>query len=711
VAFSPSSNCTFIPAYSFSAEPASGPSSFPTPGGSYGLRLPEGRIGSFEFGRFLSLQALRISPFDKEQSNTNDYQLRAFLNTIGFHLSAQLLSLLDIFIFPEDTLDAELSKSQRHGLALVRGTETRLGSSQGPMLASLMRLSLLFVSELEPFSVKILQACSRLRCFVHYSLELIRESQAMEGYSGSFTKLTLPLDQLLIATVIECHRTLRKCGAVLQIIESKSETLGFLNMESQKKSYRRLLRVGAELREILITIHVTRSSIIRNSMSRGVYISFKSSIEAAPPPEDADKKLPTMKEGVVRGFLVSEWVVGYSSIASETDLHRSVALLAESSADERIISVDSSEITDAFEKSLTPSFEIYLEKQRQWAETGAVRDLEFEGDSVLKTMSRRWEQETGMSLQSRSLVESVVRKRWRAVNQSIGNLWQSPFHRMLPNVDRLGRRILLIANDDFNDHKSSSYELMMGLDRVREQKERDERKLQNELLDLIKRNAEAFAPHDGNKILDDGEDDDEKVDCALPSEENMGVDVAEEEDKYQSVVASHNEVQVEQTKHPEQSQIEGSADKLAPAGVANEVRAGSKGEWTKCFVSLDGESIVARFAGVEMVTLECHFEGELILSTHGLYFHQVGDRISVISNEPIASKSRDRQWRLCKLTEVHGRRYMMRPHALELFFVDSFELFLNFRGGQKDRNRFFAKLWNSCKVSRNMYPSVSSVLA
>lgn len=694
--------------YSVSAESASVSLSYPTSWGSFGLRLPEGRIGTFDFARFVSLQALHFSPLDEKLSNLDDSQSRAILDKIGFHLSAQLLALLDIFIFPEDALDAAVSTSQRHGLALVRGTETRLGSSQGPMLASLMRLSLLLVSELEPCSVKILQSCSRLRCFVHYSLELIRESQAMEGYSGTFSKLTLPLDQLLLATVIESHRTLRKCGAVLQIIESKSETLGFFNMESQKKSYRRLLRIAAELREILITIHVTRSSIFRNSLSREAYASFKSCIEAAAPPErDTDTKLPTMKESAVRGFLVSDWVASYSCVACETNLHASVALLAESGADEQTISV-----TDAFEKSLTPAFESYLERQRKWAETGAVRDLEFEGDSILKSLSRKCEQEIGIPSQSRSLVESVVRKRWRGINQSIGNLWQVSFHWKLPNnVDRLGRRIVLVANSKFSDHMSASYELMMGLDRVREQKERDERKLRNEISDLIKRNAEAFVPYDGNKIVDDGEDEDEKVDDGLPFEGSMVLDVGSEGDKDQRVVASGNEVQVEESKHLDLSQIKSSGDELAPAEVVEDVTFDSNDAWTKGFVSLDGESIVAKFVGVEMVTLECHFEGELLLSTHGVYFHQVGDSISAISNEKIVSKSIDRHWRLCKLTEVHGRRYKMRPQAIELFFVDCFELFLNFLGGQKERNRFYAKLRNSCKVSRSIDPSVGSVLA
>lgn len=89
--------------------------------------------------------------------------------------------MLDAFIFP-DNLDSANSMSQLHGLALVRSTEPRLGQSQGPLLASLIRLSLILFAYLEPTSVRFLQACSScLRCFLHWTLEIIRESVALGG--------------------------------------------------------------------------------------------------------------------------------------------------------------------------------------------------------------------------------------------------------------------------------------------------------------------------------------------------------------------------------------------------------------------------------------------------------------------------------------------------------------------------------------------------
>ena len=112
---------------------------------------------------------------------------------------------------------------------------------------------------------------------------------------------------------------------------------------------------------------------------------------------------------------------------------------------------------------------------------------------------------------------------------------------------------------------------------------------------------------------------------------------------------------------------------------------------------------MARFESVMIVTLRYVVEGKLLLTTHGLYFHREGEEINCVTREPLASsqanlEDSDRRWRLSRLTEVHGRRYMLRGQALELFFSGGHELFLNFLLGSKQRNRFYAKLRNSCKV-------------
>ena len=125
----------------------------------------------------------------------------------------------------------------------------------------------------------------------------------------------------------------------------------------------------------------------------------------------------------------------------------------------------------------------------------------------------------------------------------------------------------------------------------------------------------------------------------------------------------------------------------------------------QAFVWADGESVIARFEPVMIVSLQSFVEGKILLTTHGLYFHQLGDEINAITKEPMKGSeatevdTKDRRWRLARLTEMHGRRFMLRPQALELFFSDNNELLLNFSGGVKDRDRFHAKLRHNCKVS------------
>jgi PH domain associated with Beige/BEACH len=117
------------------------------------------------------------------------------------------------------------------------------------------------------------------------------------------------------------------------------------------------------------------------------------------------------------------------------------------------------------------------------------------------------------------------------------------------------------------------------------------------------------------------------------------------------------------------------------------------------------ESVVARFNQIEVVTVRTITVGKLLLTSHGLYFHQTGDNINVMTKEIDHDSEEDKlvrkslRWRLSRLREAHGRRFMLRAQAIELFFADGTELFLNFEGGARERDRFYAKLRNSCKVS------------
>lgn len=216
--------------------------------GIFGDLLPEGVVEAFEFKCLLNTYEQNNDP--GPDSNLESVLRNDLLQRISVHVAAQLLSILDVFIFPEDSL-LDLKSSQLQGLALVRGTENQLGNTQGPLLASLIRDSLLLLCKLDPSSVKMLQCCSRLRCFLYYSLELVRESDAMERYSGSFNKIALPLDRLLLSSFIRSHFALQKCSNLLREIEADSTNPSplYISRESRKKSYRRIFRVSIEVRE------------------------------------------------------------------------------------------------------------------------------------------------------------------------------------------------------------------------------------------------------------------------------------------------------------------------------------------------------------------------------------------------------------------------------------------------------------------------------
>ena len=152
-------------------------------------------------------------------------------------LASQMLTVLDAFIFPDNLDDTSQAVSQQHGLSLVRNVDPRF-TSQGTMLASLVRLSLILLAYLEPSSVRFLQACSRLRCFLHWILEILRESVALGGYSEAYHELTAPLDRMVLAIVLQCHRALARCSMVLKELESSPWQKYFSDIESRDKSIR-----------------------------------------------------------------------------------------------------------------------------------------------------------------------------------------------------------------------------------------------------------------------------------------------------------------------------------------------------------------------------------------------------------------------------------------------------------------------------------------
>ena len=669
-------------------------------GGLNGIRLPDTGLPAVtaqEYRIFVEATGTAISEPEAKE--------REIYRRMSVNLASQVLSLLDAFIFP-DSLDASLPQSQIHGLDLVRNCEPRL-AAQGPLIASAIRLSLLLICHLEPCGMKLLQCASRLRCLLHWALELIREATALEGYSAAFHKLTAPLDRLVLAIVLQCHRTLGRCSALLSEIEATSYDKYFQSKDSQKKYYRRLLRVSLELRDVVSACFRGRNEVLRTSLTSTAYDALHDSLET---PATPSKNVS--KESLVRSFLLNGWVTGFQDVISrggyavpeQVEVGEGVQTSSNPPTLQGVLAIrelydESGAILDDFEKALNNCFQKYLQAQKKWAETDLVRELEYQGDETVKKLAGKHPTDLTDAIRATAVRSLGANSRWQGIQRKVADPWNISAHWVLArHTDRLGQRVLLVRNRDFDSHEEASYELMLGKEREKEEKAREARLRQKEqLAEVMRRNTEAIVPYDAREYIG-GDDDDDDSAPANDSDTESSVDLTEPSEDGDDTALFDG------TRESGGPAPEEDWDKIEAEDLEDDA-------WARAFIWSDFESVVARFESVTIVTLRSLVEGKLLLTSHGLYFRQVGEEISVMklsSGEPngnsdasrsAGSEGNDRRWRLTRLTEVLGRRYMLRSQALELFFSDSHELFLNFAGGTKERDRFHAKLRNSCKVS------------
>jgi len=229
--------------------------------GLHGIRLPDSYSDGVKSSEYVSFLQARL-----RQDGDNDREMD---RRLCVRLAAQILTLLDAFIFPQ-ALDASLPAAQLDGFALVRFSEARLGAAQGPLISSAIRLSFLLLTLLEPCSVIFLQCASRLRCLLCWALELLREASASEGNSTAFHRDGVAhIDRLVLAIVLHCHRALGRCAALLSEIENASFDTYFCNRDVQKKYCRRLLRVALELRDVVSTAYRGRNDLSPSFYSFG----------------------------------------------------------------------------------------------------------------------------------------------------------------------------------------------------------------------------------------------------------------------------------------------------------------------------------------------------------------------------------------------------------------------------------------------------------
>ena len=356
------------------------------------------------------------------------------------------MSLPDAFIFP-DSLDSNLPQSQLHGLDLVRNCEPRL-SAQGPVIASTIRLSLFLLCHLEPCGMKLLQCLSRLKCLLHWALELIREATALEGYSAAFRKLTAPLDRLILAIVLQCHRTLGRCNSLLAEVESSPDKY-FKSKDSQKKYLKRILRGALELQGVVAMAFRGRNEVLRTALTAAAYDALKESLESPNP----TNKGPS-KEVMMRNILTSDWVAGFQdviyrgtyAIPEQVDIGSGIQ--CSTATPQGVLAIEelfaeSTKIMDDLERALNGCFENYLQAQRKWAETDLVRELEYQGDETVKRMSSKQRTDMTEAARNVTLRSLGAGARWRAIQRKAAEPWSGGARwKVARHTDRLGQRTL-----------------------------------------------------------------------------------------------------------------------------------------------------------------------------------------------------------------------------------------------------------------------------
>ena len=384
-------------------------------------------------------------------------------------------------------------------------------------------------------------------------------------------------------------------------------------------------------------------------------------------------------------------------------------------------------IIEEYDRKLQSSFDEYCEIQRQWAETDAVRDMEFIGDSAMKRQANGLKMDHSEIKRLYHVLIQSAAKSWKSKDSAIAAPW-SPWgdHRragdpivrwkFAENPDNLFRRILLVRNDDFDDHQAHRYDKSLG----------------NGKQEAVKTKASSRMSRRGSltaKVFQEEqeEEEDDELEVGFPvrprpisedatddAENDVNVDEhgngdAEEssnkesmhEDGPQEAAGYLYETEAEQDEHdPTKQEAE---DTL----LINDDEHDGNVHWSRNFEWNPSERVLLLCESVLLVSLRSSVEGELLLTSHCMYFHPAGPEMSVMtrqmpsnseSNDDAVKKSSDRRWQLNRLSEMHGRRYLMRAQALELFFMDNNTLFINFQGGKDERDKVYTRIRTSCKV-------------
>ena len=677
-------------------------------GGVYGIRLSD-RNSSGVLASDVMAETRAV--LNRQGSNGEQtIQSKQHYRRICTTLSSQILELLDPFIFPEnaETNDA----SQQNLLALVRSIEPRLGNSQGPLVASLVRFSLVLLSNLEPSGQKFLKSSSMLRCFLHWCLDLTRDARSN---TESLLEESEQIDRLFVCTILQCHRSLSKCSSVLMELEMSPEK--YFSSAEQSKHLRRLYRVVEILGDIVLDIYKGINNVLLDSISHKAYKALELAIatkdEWAHSQGDLDISQHVRKKGL-KAFLSTDWVGqfhdndyiqaekgGDESIAIPEQLKSNYLLIGEDKEDRAMeimkgIAAECKDITDEYHRALDVPFIKYLESQKTWTDTTAVRDLEYNGNLSINNLAAQYRSSVKSLIRSEMLKSNITSQRYFSVLRKIQMKEKNHHWKLAKYPDRLHRRMLLIPNRNFDDHASASYDLALGLEREKALKEREERlraKREEELAKLCKvakegivKERERICPEDVDELDAGMSGDDEFSSIGPPSDSDdfsIGP-LSDDEVVPGELITDWDRIEADDivldTKHENGSYL-----------------------WSKEYIWQQGERLLYYLQSVHIVTVQTILVGELVLTTHSLYFRPTKEPISVMTKESMSSSKtssstlEEGRWKLNRLTEVYERRYMLRTQAIELFFADTHELFINFCGGTKVRDKFVEKL-RQCKT-------------
>lgn len=516
----------------------------------------------------------------------------------------------------------------------------------------------------------------------------MKESVTMGGgYSQAFHELTAPLDRMVLAIVLQCHRALLRCSVVLVEMESTPWENYFCDIESQQKSKRRLFRATLELREIVLAAFKGRNEVLRASLSTQAYDALSRGL---------DDHASITKEAGLRAYLESDWVVGFHDVEGEgsvvipdqvscghTDQDRKQSTRGKQAIEE--IASESAAIVKEYTNLLNSPFTQYCENQRKWAETDAVRDREYEGNLSVKRLSSKYRMDIMDLNKAMGAKLLLAVQRLSSIAKLAHDPWEKGRHWMFTGcTDLLYRRMLLQPNYSFDDHAKASYELTLGKDRESIQREEETRlnekaRKEREMAESVLRAA--LVPYQADIDEDVDEEDTEKSD----NEGFLGWDIKDGDSLDQPTCKDGEDNNVielscgDDDKKPDHKSNEKDVDEAEWAQIEStdfdESNESDPFAWAKRFMWAEGERFVHSFESVLIVSIQHTIQGNLLLTSHSVYFHQIGDTIDVMTKEKVdIDKNRpakqDKKWKLNRLTDIHARRYMLKAQALELFFAN-----------------------------------------